>query len=134
METITEAQPSALEPTESGFFALDTAFVLFFLAVDTGQRLIFGAEDVLSAVTLGMFLVLPFFLPHDGEKPAFGRWVLGRAAVACAALVIGMFFARSLGTVLPEITRFLPLTLLIVTGVVSFCVQFNKLLGVRLAK
>jgi hypothetical protein len=134
METKTEAQPSTLESTDSGFFALDTAFVLFFLAMDTGQRLTFGAEDVLSGITLVMFLVLPFYLPHDGEKPGFGRWVLARTAVACAALVLGMFFAGSLGTVLPEISRFLPLTLLIVAGVVSCCVQFNKLLGVRLAK
>lgn len=134
METMTEVQPSALESTESGFFALDTAFVLFFLAVDTGQRLTFGSEDILAGITLVMFLVLPFFLPHDGEKPGFGKWVLARTAVTCAALVTGMFFARSLGTFLPEITRFLPLTLLIVAGAVSCCVQFNKLLGVRLAK
>ena len=134
MDAITEMPHAAADNAENRGFVVDTTFVLFFLAVDTGQRFSFGIEGALSGLTLAMFLVLPYFLPFDGEKPGFERWVLGRSAIACFAIILGMLLAGSIGTLLPEIFRFVPLTLLILAGVISCFVQFNALLRFRLAK
>ena len=128
------AQETAAERPANPNFAVDTTFVLFFLAFDCGQRFAFGIEGILSAVTLIMFLVLPYFLPFNGEKPAFEAWVLGRAAVATLAIVLGVMFGHSLGILLPEMFRFLPLTLLIIAGIVSFYVQLYSLFKLRPAK
>ena len=134
MKTMIHAQETAAESPVSPNFAVDTSFVLFFLAFDFGQRFTFGIDGILSSVTLVMFLVLPYFLPFNGEKPAFDQWVLGRAAIACLAIVLGMMFGQSIGVFLPEMFRFLPLTLLIVAGVVSFYVQIYSLFKLRPAK
>lgn len=128
------AQETAAERPANPNFAVDTTFVLFFLAFDCGQRFAFGIEGILSAVTLIMFLVLPYFLPFNGEKPVFEAWVLGRAAVATLAIVLGVMFGQSLGILLPEMFRFLPLTLLIIAGIVSFYVQLYSLFKLRPAK
>lgn len=134
MKTMIHAQETAAERPANPNFAVDTTFVLFFLAFDCGQRFAFGIEGILSAVTLIMFLVLPYFLPFNGEKPVFEAWVLGRAAVATLAIVLGVMFGQSLGILLPEMFRFLPLTLLIIAGIVSFYVQLYSLFKLRPAK
>lgn len=128
------AQETAAERTSSPNFAVDTTFVLFFLAFDCGQRFTFGIDGLLSGVTLIMFLVLPYFLPFGGEKPAFEPWILGRAAIASLAIVLGLMFGQSIGIFLPEMFRFLPLTLLIIAGIVSFYVQIYSLFKLRPAK
>lgn len=128
------AQEAAAERTASPNFAVDTTFVLFFLAFDCGQRFTFGIDGLLSGSTLIAFLVLPYFLPFSGEKPAFEPWVLGRSAIACLAIVLGVMFGQSIGMFLPEMFRFLPLTLLIVAGFVSFYVQLYSLFKLRPAK
>ncbi len=128
------AQETAAEQTSNPNFAVDTTFVLFFLAFDCGQRFNFGVDGLLSGTTLLMFLVLPYFLPFSGEKPAFEPWVLGRAAIACLAIVLGAMFGQSIGVFLPEMFRFVPLSLLIVAGIVSFYVQLYSLFKLRPAK
>lgn len=128
------AHETAAERADNPNFAVDTTFVLFFLAFDCGHRFTFGIDGALSAVTLIMFLVLPYFLPFNGEKPAFENWVLGRAAIACLAIVLGAMFAQSIGILLPEMLRFLPLTLLMVAGIVSLYIQLYSLLKLRPAK
>ena len=45
-----------------------------------------------------------------------------------------MMFKQSLGVVLPETIRFLPMTLLIVTAMLSCYIQFYGFLKLRLAK
>ena len=43
-------------------FAIDTTFVLFFLAVDFGTTLLsFGIDSLFSGLTLSILAVLPFF-------------------------------------------------------------------------
>jgi hypothetical protein len=134
MKTMTHAQETVAERPANPNFAVDTTFVLFFLAFDCGQRFAFGIDGLLSAVTLIMFVILPYFLPFDGEKPAFEQWVLGRSAIACLAIVLGLMFRQSIGIFLPEMFRFAPLTLLIVAGFVSFYVQLYSLFKLRPVK
>lgn len=134
MRTIAQARHLYAERAEGRSFVLDTTFVLFFLALDCGQRFAFGVEGILSAVTLIMFVVFPYFLPYNGEKPGFERWVIGRAAIASFAIILGLMFRHSLGVFLPETLRSLPFTLLIVTAVISCYVQLYSLLRFRLAK
>lgn len=115
-------------------FAIDTAIVVFLLGVDFGQRFTFGVECLLTGSTLVMFTVFPYFLPSDVERPRFASWLLGRMAIASLAVVAGMIFGRSIGIVLPEIFRFLPLALLIVAGIASFYLQLYNLLKLRPAR
>ena len=116
-------------------FAVDTTFVLFFLAVDFGQSVMFlGLDIVVSAFALGMVLVMPYFLPSECEKPDFSGWLLGRSLIAMLAIVLGGMFSLTLGVVLPETFRYLPLTLLIVTAVVSCYLQFYAMIRFRLAR
>ena len=48
--------------------------------------------------------------------------------------MLGAIFKQSLGVVLPETFRFLPMTLLIVTAMLCCYVQFYGFLKLRLAK
>jgi hypothetical protein len=116
-------------------FAVDTTFVLFFLAVEMGSTIgRLDAGNGLSAVTLVSFIAVPYFLPFEGEKPAFLRWVAGRAAIAALAIVLGVAFSFAVGTTLPESFRFLPMSLLIVAAAVSSIVQAYVIMKNRLAR
>lgn len=129
-----ELQQTRVWESERRSFAVDTTFVLFFLAVDCGQRFTFGIDGMFSAVTLAMFVVLPYFLPFQGEKPDFERWLFGRVVITAFAILLGAIFRQALGVVLPDMFRFLPLTLLIFAAMISCYVQFYSLLRFRLAK
>lgn len=134
MKTLTKIGQFQDETTADKSFALDTTFVLFFLAVEFGQNLgSFAFDSVLTAMTLLMLLVLPYFLASD-EKPGFGNWLLGRTLIAVFALMLGVIFHQILGTVLPETFKFLPMTLLIVTAMLTCYIQFYSFFKVRLAK
>lgn len=114
-------------------FVVDTTFVLFFLAVEFGQMIgSFGLDTVLFAIALMMMTVMPYFISAD-EKPAFGPWLVGRTLIASFAVVLGAMFKMSLG-ILPEMFRFLPMTLLIVTAMLSCYIQFYGLLKLRTVK
>ncbi len=126
---------SETQETVSGNgFAVDTTYVLFFLAVEFGRTIgILGIDTVFMAITLLMLLVMPYFLPSD-VKTSFGKWLLGRSFIAGFAIIIGIMFQQTLGTVLPETFKFLPLTFLIVTAMLSCYIQFYGLLKFRLAE
>ena len=114
-------------------YAIDTTFVLFFLAVEVGQiNNNFALDTIFFVITLLMLIILPYFLTSE-ERPKFGNWVLGRSLIAVFAISVGLMFKQSLG-VLPEMFRFLPMTLLIVTAMLSCYIQFYGLLKLRLAK
>lgn len=126
---------TAIEKSGDRSFALDTTFVLFFLAVDLGQGLErMGIDTVFSVLTLGMLLVLPYFMPGEAEKPDFTPWLLGRAAIAAYAIVLGIMFGQSLGVLLPETFSYLPMTLVIVTAMASCCLQLCAMIRFRLAR
>lgn len=116
-------------------FAVDTTFVLFFLAVDFGQSVSsFGADSVLSLFTLGLLLVLPYLFPSEVEKPAFIGWLSGRIFIMAFAIALGMMFRQSLGVVFPEEFRFLPMTFVILTAMLSCYLQFYAMIRFRLAR
>ena len=116
-------------------FAVDTTFVLFFLAVDFGQHITtFGADSAFSLVTLGLLLTVPYLLPSDGEKPEFTGWLLGRGLIAAFGITLGLAFHRSLGVVLPEAFRFLPMTFVVLTAMLSCYLQFYAIIRFRLAR
>lgn len=134
MKTLTQIEPLRAETASDKSFAIDTTFVLFFLAVEFGQSMgAFALDTFLLGITLLMLLVLPYFLPSD-EKPGFMNWLLGRTCIAVFAVILGAIFRQTLGTVLPETFRFIPMTLLIVTAMLSCYIQYYGLLKFRLAK
>jgi hypothetical protein len=118
---------------ENSNFAIDTTFVLFFLAIDLGQNLSVVAFDtVFLGITLIAVAVLPYFIQPD-EKPEFGNWLLGRGLIVTFAIMLGLMFRQTLGVVLPESFRYLPFTLLIVTAMLSCYIQFYSFFRLRLS-
>ncbi|HEY0426976.1 MAG TPA: hypothetical protein VGC76_04140 [Pyrinomonadaceae bacterium] len=120
--------------SENKGFAIDTTFVLFFLAVEFGQTFgSFAIDSVFLAITLLILIALPYFISSE-ERPSFGSWLFGRSVIAGFAIMLGAMFKQSLGIVLPDTFRFLPMTLLIVTAMLSCYIQFYSFLKLRLAK
>ena len=116
-------------------FAIDTTFVLFFLAVDCGQSILSPSiADVASIGTLGALLVLPYYLPLESDKPDFNRWLLGRILITVFAIALGMIFRQTLGVILPEAFRFLPMTLLVIAAMLSCYLQLCAMIKFRLAR
>ena len=127
-------QINQVKPANNKGYGVETTFVLFFLAVEYGQTLeSLALDSIFLAATLLMLIVLPYFI-SSGEKPAFGRWIFGRSLIAGFAVLLGAMFKLSLGSVLPEILRFLPMTLLIITAMLSCYVQFYSFFKLRAAK
>ena len=134
MKTLAQIRHMQAETTADKGFAIDTTFVLFFLAVEFGQTFgSFALDSVFLAITLLMLIVLPYFLASE-EKPNFVNWLLGRSLIAGFAIMLGAMFKQSLGVALPETFSFLPMTLLIVTAMLSCYIQFYSFLKLRLAK
>ncbi|CAN5666564.1 hypothetical protein BH24ACI2_BH24ACI2_04480 [soil metagenome] len=134
MKTISRIESKRTEIAKNDGFAIETTFVLFFLAVEFGRSssgLTF--DSMFLALTLLMIIVFPYFLPSN-EKPDFGSWLLGRSFIAVFAVLLGVIFKQSLGVVLPETFRFLPMTLLILATMLSCYIQFYGFLKLRLAK
>ena len=116
-------------------FSFDTTFVLFFLGLEFGRSVgSFSFDTVLMLMTIAMVAVLPYFLPSDVERPAFGRWIAGRSLIITLATGLGAILAPTYGKLLPESFRFMPLTLLIVAAMTSCFAQFYGLMRLRLAK
>ncbi len=114
---------------------IDTAFVLFFLALEYGRAVqMFSLDGLLMGTTMLMVLALPYFLPSRHAQPLFANWLIVRGSVALVGITLGFAFKQSLGVVLPESLRFMPMTLLILAAMVSCYVQFYGLLKLRLAK
>ncbi|MBX7169789.1 MAG: hypothetical protein K1X72_02455 [Pyrinomonadaceae bacterium] len=134
MKTISQVRVKQVENVSENDFTVDTTFVLFFLAIEFGQTLSqFGFDTILLAITLGSIAVLPYFLPMN-NKPKFGSWLVGRGLIAGLAILLGLAFKQSLGVFLPETFRFLPMTLLIVTAMMSCYFQFYGFLKLRFVK
>lgn len=118
-----------------GMIGIDTMFVLFFLALEYGRAVkALSLDGLLMGTTMLMVLVLPYFLPANYDKPAFGSWLMGRGAVVLVGVLAGFGFNQSIGVVLPESVRFMPMTFLILASMISCYIQFYGLLRLRLAK
>lgn len=134
MKELTQAANIGVESAGNKHFAIDTTFVLFFMAVEFGQIVgRFGLDTVVFAITLLLLIALPYFLPAE-DKIDFGSWVIGRTFIAGFGAVVGTLFKMSLGSLIPETLSFLPMTLLILTSLASCYVQFYGLLKLRPAK
>ncbi len=134
MKTISQVRATKVENVTEDNFSLDTTFVLFFLAIEFGQTLTsFGLDTIFLAFTLGLIAVLPYFLPMK-DQPKFGNWLIGRGAIAGFAILLGVAFKQSLGVILPETFSFLPMTLLMVTAIMSCYFQFYGFLKLRFVK
>ena len=114
---------------------VDTAIVLLFLSIEYGRstRMV-SVDAVLIAITMAMLIVLPYFLPSRAEKPSFSDWLISRGALALCGVALGLGFKQSLGGVLPEAIRFVPMTFLILASMVSCYIQFYGLMKLRPAK
>lgn len=110
-----------------GLTGIDTAFVLFFLALEYGRGArIVSVDALLMTVTMAMVLVLPYFLPSRYEKPTFGYWLARRGALMMTGILLGI--------VVPESMRFIPMVLLILASMASCYIQFYGLTKLHLAK
>ena len=115
-------------------FVPDTTFVLFFLAMDlAGSFAGVGFDSLLSVLTIGIFAVVPYLLPFDGEKPEFWGWLIGRLSIAAIAVISGMAISTSAGVFLPETVKYVPFTLLIISGIFCAFTQLRVIIKVRLA-
>lgn len=116
-------------------YGVDTAFVLLFLAMEYSRAVrVITLDGVLMAITMGMVLVLPYFLPSNWNGAAFSSWLVVRTAVILLGLIFGAVFNYSLGLVFPESLKFLPMTFLILASMISCYIQFYSLMKLRLAK
>jgi len=114
---------------------IDTTFVLFFLALEYGRAVqMLSIDGILMGITILMVLVLPYFLPSNQLRPAFSAWVAGRVLITLFGISLGFAFDQSLGVVLPESLRYMPMTFLILASMVSCYVQFYGLLKLRPVK
>lgn len=120
-----------VERSEGKTLTLDTTFVLFFLAMEMGRTLTGISVDLLlMGIALVGVAVLPYLL-QNVEKAEFGVWIAGRAWIAAFAIAIGVLFNQSIGAVLPEMLRFAPMCLLIVSAMLSCQIHFYRFLRFR---
>ncbi len=124
-----------LEAVQTRRFGLDTTFVLFFLAMDLGSSLdSLRFDGLFTALTLAAFIALPYFLPFSGEKPEFLNWVIGRIFIAMVAVLAGLSLKMAAGTILPVGATFIPMTLLIISGIFCAGTQVYDIIRFRLAR
>lgn len=134
MENVISISNAAAEVSTPRGFAADTTFVLFFLALDLGGGIDgIGVGTVLSVLTIGAFVVLPYVLPFSAEKPEFTGWAVGRLFIAAIGVISGLGIQAASGTVFPEFVRFVPMFLLIVSGIFCAATQIRGIIRVRLA-
>src|ERR1043165_5063396 len=104
---------TTLGPRTLKLAGIDTAFVLFFLALEYGRAVrLFTLDGTLMAITMSMVLVLPYFLPTTPPGISFGRWLVYRTSILVAGLVAGALYSVSLGVIIPPTLKYLPMTLL----------------------
>lgn len=133
MKTLIQASEAKISEKSDSGFAVDTTFVLFFLAIEFGRSFNFLTLDgIFLALTLLVVAVAPYFL--SPETSDFKSWVFGRFLIAGFAIALGWLFRQSLGVVIPEMFRFLPMTLLIVAAMLSCYIQFYGFLKLRFVK
>jgi hypothetical protein len=91
-------------------------------------------DGALMSTTMAMLVVLPYYLPTYVDCPSFTRWMVVRSAISITGITVGFVLRQTSGAVVPESASFLPMTFLILAGMVSCYIQFYALLKLRLAK
>jgi len=119
----------------SAGFGVDTIFVLFFLALEIGRGAsLLSVDGALMSTSLVMVVVLPYFLPSRFERPALSHWLAVRGTIGVFALMLGAAYARSIAGGAPAGYRTMPMTLLILSSMVSAYIQFYGLMRLRPVK
>lgn len=119
----------------SGMMSMDTTFVLFFLALEYGRAIrMFSFEGAVTGATMLVVLVLPYFLPSAYGRSTLTVWLAGRTTIALLGMLLGAVLNLTIGIVLPEEVRFLPMAGLITATILSFYIQFYTLMKLRPAK
>ncbi len=135
MEQAISLKNTRLVTENPGRFVLDTTFVLFFLALEIGISFgSLGFDGIVLAPTLAAFLICPYLLPFSGDKPGFLVWLVGRSAIAVLAVFAGFLLKNTAGSVLPKGVLYLPMTLLIVSGILFTATQHYGIIKIRLAR
>jgi hypothetical protein len=116
-------------------YGLDTLLVLLFLTVEFGRNVdLWSVDGALMALTMAMLAVLPYFLPMSGMVASFGKWMAVRFAIAVSGMTLGLSLRLWAGGDVTASASSLPMTLLIMAGMVSCYLQFYGLMKLRLAK
>lgn len=76
---------------------------------------------------------MPYLLSFESEKPEFWGWLTGRLSIALIAAISGFALSASAGLFLPETVKYLPFTLLIISGIFCAFTQLRVIMKVRLA-
>ncbi len=72
MRALAQIGHNTREAVENRSFAIDTTFVLFFLAIEFAQsESLWALDTMLVGITLLMVMALPYFINAEEEKPAF---------------------------------------------------------------
>ena len=135
MENTLSFAANRVETASLSRFVPDTTFVLFFLAMDLFGSFsgTVGLDALLSLVTIGLFAVMPYLLPFEGEKPEFWGWLTGRFSIGVIGAISGLAISASTGVFWPETVRYVPFTLLIISGIFCAFTQLRAIMKVRLA-
>ena len=121
-------------PKARKHYGIDTLLVMFFLAMDTGRGMTgSGPGEILSFFTIATFVVFSYFLPSPAEKPDVAGWVGTRLFVAFAGFIFGTGFKVVSEVFLMESFKYLPMTFLILTGILCAATQIRGIIRVRLA-
>ena len=112
---------------------VETTFVLFFLSLDFGQNQSFlTLEGAFMCVVIAAIAVLPFFLPSAGNR-SFGGWLVGRGIIVSFGILLGLGVAQLSGGLLPEVVRFVPITMAFTAAVIACVMMFNSVLKLDFA-
>lgn len=116
----------------NGFF-VETTFVLFFLSLDFGQNLFYAGFDTLFlGMTILAIAVFPYFLPSAGNISS-SAWLVSRSVIIFSGLFLGIGLFQTAGTVLPEAIRFVPLTMAMISGLITCYLMISNVFRVSYA-
>jgi hypothetical protein len=111
-------------PANASAYGIDTLAVLYLLAFEYGRAVVPASTDgALMGVAMAMVLVFPYFFPTTGDRPQLSSWMLVRGAAAVIGIAGGAAFGLSVGVLIPQSLKFVPMALLMLAVAISFCIQ-----------
>jgi len=116
--------------TQKRYRSLDTSILLFFLMAELARSAtFFGLDTLLLTIAALLALVLPYLLIEVDGVPAFGSWLRPRLVFAGLGAGAGVLLRSA-----PETVGCLPMTFLIVSGVICSYIHIYGLLKLRPVK
>jgi hypothetical protein len=131
--SISAATKTRLAERQEKNNVVDTTFVLFFLALEFGRTFgILSLDNLFIGIALLGLMIMPYWL--KSERESFTNWMFGRSLITSFGLLAGVIFNQSLGGILPDSFKYLPLTLLLLTAFLSCYFQLYSFLKIRVVK